>query len=69
MNWDLHQILASKRRFRRDLEARDILGKLAMLDALRQRTLALRGDRFPPAVSDCSTVLREDFTPYRIDND
>ncbi len=69
MTWDLHQILGSKRRFRRELAARNILGKLAMLDALRQRTLALRGDRFPPAVSDSSTVLREDPTPHCIDKD
>lgn len=69
MTFDLHQILASKRSFRRELAARDILDKLAMLDALRERTLSLRGDRIPPAVSDSSTVLKEDPTPYRIDKD
>jgi len=65
MTFDFHQILASKRNFRRDLASRNIMDKLAMLDALRQRTLTLRGDRFPPAVSNPSTIVREYSTPYR----
>lgn len=65
MTFDLRQILASKRSFRRELAARDILDKLAMLDALRERALTLRGTRFPPGVSDPSTVPKEDSMPYR----
>lgn len=65
MTFDFHQILASKRNFRRELAARNIIDKLAMLDALRERTLTLRGDRFSPAVSDSSTVVRKHPAPYR----
>ena len=65
----LHKIFASKRSFRRELAARDIMDKLAMLDALRERTLALRGACFSTAVPNPSTVIREDPTPYRIAKD
>lgn len=61
MTFDLPKILASKRSFRHTLAARDITEKLRMLDALRERALALRAARsFAPD----STVLREDSPTY-----
>ena len=42
MTFDLAKILQSKRAFRQRLAARPIEEKLAMLDALRERALALR---------------------------
>ena len=61
MTFDRAKILQSKREFRRRLAARPIVEKLAMLDALRERALALR-----PAQSLAeSGVLREKPSPYR----
>ena len=61
MNFDLQKILASKRAFRSDLAARPIGEKLRMLDALRERELAIRGRH-----SHAETrVLREEASPYR----
>ena len=45
MTFDLARILESKREFRRRLAAPPIAEKLAMLDALRERELALRASR------------------------
>ena len=45
MSFDLAKILQSKREYRQRLSARPIEEKLAMLDALRARSLALRGSR------------------------
>ena len=45
MTFDLAKILQSKREFRQRLAARPIAEKLALLDALRERTLALRPAR------------------------
>lgn len=42
MNFDFEKILQSKREMRQRLAARPIEEKLAMLDALRERTIALR---------------------------
>jgi hypothetical protein len=42
MTFDLVKILESKREFRRRAGARPIEDKLAMLDALRERALAIR---------------------------
>ena len=42
MSFDLAKILQSKREFRQRLAARPIEEKLAMLDALRERALAIR---------------------------
>jgi hypothetical protein len=42
MNPDLQKVLQSKCALRRDLAARPVAEKLAMLDALRESTLALR---------------------------
>lgn len=72
MTFDLHQILASKLAFRRELASRDILEKLAMLDAMRERALSLRGamqdaqGSSGSADSTESSILMEDGTPYRV---
>ena len=61
MSFDLQKILADKRALRRDLAARPIEEKLRMLDALRERELAIRG-RAPHADT---SILREEPAPYR----
>lgn len=43
MNFDIKKMLASKRALRRDLSARPVAEKLRMLDAMRERELAIRG--------------------------
>jgi hypothetical protein len=55
MTFDLAKILQSKREYRQRLAARPIAEKLAMLDALRERALAIRPAR-PASEAD---VLRE----------
>jgi len=60
MSFDLQKILESKRTFRRDLAARPIGEKLRMLDALRERELAIRGR----AAHGDSGILREESAPY-----
>ena len=42
MTFDLQKILESKRALRRDLAARPVAEKLRMLDALREREVAIR---------------------------
>jgi len=61
MTFDLQAIFESKRALRRNLAARPIAEKLRMLDALRERELAIRG-RHSPAES---SSLREVPVPYR----
>lgn len=61
MSSNLEKILARKRALRRDLAARPIGEKLRMLDALRERELAIRGSARP---SD-SGALSEEPTHYR----
>ena len=61
MNFDLQKILESKRALRRDLAARPVAEKLRMLDALRERELAIRGRTIHPN----SGALREEPAPYR----
>jgi hypothetical protein len=61
MSFDLHKILESKRALRRQLAARPVAEKLRMLDALRERELAIRGR----AVHSDSSALREGPAPYR----
>ena len=61
MSFDLQKVFASKRAFHRDLAARPIAEKLRMLDALRERELAIRGR----AGQSAATTLREDPAPYR----
>jgi hypothetical protein len=43
MTFNLHTILESKRALRRALAARPVAEKLRLLDALRERQLAIRG--------------------------
>lgn len=62
MTFDLGQILQSKRDFRRRLAARPIAEKLAMLDALRERALAIRPTR--PVLE--ASLLREAPPPYGV---
>lgn len=61
MSLDLQKILESKRALRKNLAARPIAEKLRMLDALRERELAIRRN---PAPSD-SNNLREEPPPFR----
>ena len=58
MSLDLQNILASKRALRRELAARRVSEKLRILDALRERELAIRGRAVPPS------ALREEPAPY-----
>ena len=60
MTFDLIKILQSKREFRQRLAARPIAEKLSMLDALRERALAIRPVR-PTLDAD---ALREEAPPY-----
>ncbi len=62
MSFDLQKILESKRAFRRHLAARPIAEKLRMLDALRERELAIRGR---PGQS--ASALHEGPPPYRVE--
>ena len=61
MTFDLQAILESKRALRRALAARPIAEKLRMLDALRERELAIRARHSHAESSN----LREDPTSYR----
>ena len=58
MDAKLKKILESKRALRRELAARTVGEKLRLLDALRERELAIRGR----AVH--SSALREEPAPY-----
>ena len=42
MTFDMEKMLCSKRELRRELAARPLAEKLAMLDILRERSLTLR---------------------------
>ncbi|MFN0066491.1 MAG: hypothetical protein ACKVYV_02545 [Limisphaerales bacterium] len=61
MNFDLARILQGKHEFRQRLAARPIVEKLALLDALRERTLAFR----PPLAGQGPVALQEGATPYQ----
>ena len=62
MTFDLEKILASKRAFRRELAALPIAEKLRMLDALRERALALR--RASKSEAPQHDRFRESAPPY-----
>ena len=62
MTFDLAKILQSKREHRQRLAARPIAEKLALLDALRERALAIR----PAGPASEEGVLREQPPPYRV---
>ena len=61
MTFDLKKITESKRAFRQRLAVLPIEEKLAMLDDLRGRLIALRETRPAPE----PTTLRENPSPYR----
>jgi hypothetical protein len=60
MSFDLQEILKSKRALRRELAARPVAEKLRVLDALRERALAIRSAKPAPGPG----VLREEPPPY-----
>ena len=60
MTFDLQKIIESKRALRRKLAALPVAEKLRMLDALRERELAIRGR----SVHSDSSGLREEPAPY-----
>lgn len=62
MTFDLARILESKRAFRQRLAARPIAEKLAMLDALRERALAIRPTQPAPSTG----AFCEEPPPYRV---
>ena len=61
MSFDLQKMLESKRALRRNLAARPVAEKLRMLDAMRERELAIRSS----AAHSDSSVVREESPPYR----
>ncbi len=61
MNPEFQKILESKRALRARLAAKPIAEKLRLLDALRDRSLALRHAHPTPK----PLVLREEPKPYR----
>ena len=60
MSFDLQKMLEGKRELRRQLAARPVAEKLRMLDALRERELAIRGRAAHPDPSS----LREEPAPF-----
>jgi len=61
MTFDLKRMLESKKALRRKLAARPLAEKLAMLDALRERALAIReaaGHMSHSAVGEASEKYR-----------
>jgi hypothetical protein len=61
VSFDLQKIIEDKRALRRSLAARPIAEKLRMLDALRERELAIRGRAGHPATP---AAFREKPAPY-----
>ena len=62
MTSGLQKVLESKAARRRKLADLPIGEKLRLLDAMRERVIAIQGASPEPA----SNVLREDTVPYRI---
>jgi len=62
MSFDLERMLASKRALRRELAARPIVEKLRMLDAMRERAVAIQSGRSAPAIGG----LGEEPPPFRV---
>jgi hypothetical protein len=60
MSFDLQKVFESKRALRRELAARPLAEKLRMLDALRERALAIR----PAKPAPDTDGLREAPPPY-----
>lgn len=61
MSFDLQKILESKRALRRTLAAKPVAEKLRILDALRERAIAIRGS----AMQSVSVAVREAPAVYR----
>jgi hypothetical protein len=61
MSFDLQKILESKRALRRNLAARSVAEKLRMLDALRERALAIGIH----ARSTTANAMHEKSSDYR----
>ena len=59
MSFDLQEILKGKRALRRELAARPLAEKLRLLDALRERALAIRPAKPAPGAD----VLPEEPPP------
>ena len=64
MSFELEKILESKRALRRELAVRPIGEKLRLLDALRERELAIRGRAAQEAHADTSARCEEPL-PHR----
>jgi hypothetical protein len=62
MTFDFDKIAQSKLEFRRRLAAKPVEEKLDMLNELRERLLALRGNAL---LNRGSGSLKEDSKPYR----
>ena len=62
MTFDLDKIRESKRAFRQRLAAQPVAEKLAMLDVLRERQIAIRGGAKRPDAS--SGFLRQSSKPH-----
>ncbi len=63
MTFDLQHIIESKRAHRQNLAALPIAEKLRMLDAMRERELAIRGQGIPMDAG--SRIVSEEAYPYR----
>ena len=61
MSFDLQKILESKRALRRTLAVRPVAEKLRLLDAMRERELAIRGS----ALHSDASAVREELAAYR----
>jgi len=64
MSFNLQRILESKRALRRHLAARTVAEKLRMLDAMRERAVAIRAAT-PAAISERSAFIREESPDKR----
>lgn len=65
MSFDLQKILENKRALRRNLATRPVAEKLRMLDALRQRELAIRGRAAHPDSDALRGGVRVRLRPAR----
>jgi len=61
MTFDIQKILESKETRRRYLASRPVAEKLRLLDAMRERELAIRGSSYYPKLK----VVREEPEPRR----
>ena len=61
MNYDMQKIIESKLALRRQLAARPVAEKLRMLDAMRERELAIRGRAAHPDPDS----LHEEPAPFK----